>query len=192
MKILKVKLEGTAPIILHSDRLCNPLDPLTKTLKQYTSKRKKTDDDLLEIARIEWMGGLYYDESVGVYIPGQNVEATIQNSAKLQRRGQDVKRGLMVVEHMIPLEYDGPKKPEILFGDGDTEFVDMRSVVVQRARLMRCRPIFNKWAIEFSVGYNPEIFNKDDVIELIKNGGELIGLCDMRPRYGKFKVNKAA
>jgi len=188
MKILKIRIEGTAPLVLHSDRLCNPLDPLTKTLKQYTGKRKKTDEDLAEIARIEWMAGLYHDDTVGIHVPGQNLDATIRGAAKLQKRGQDVKRGLMTLEEKVPLEYEGSKKPAVLFGDGNTEFVDMRSVVIQRARLMRCRPIFHKWALEFSVGYNIDIFNRDDVVDLITTGGQLIGLCDMRPRYGKYTV----
>jgi len=188
MKILKIKIEGAAPLILHSDRLCNPLDPLAKTLKQYTGKRKKTDEDLAEIAHLEWKAGLYHDDTIGIYVPGQNVDATIRNAAKLQRRGQDVKRGLMVLEEKIPLIYNGSPKPDVLFGDGNTEFVDMRSVVIQRARIMRCRPIFREWELNFTVGFNADIFNEDDVIDLIDTGGQLIGLCDMRPRYGKYEA----
>lgn len=188
MQIIKFKITGASPLVVHADTLCNPLNPLTKEIKSFTGKRKKTDDDLAMIAKLEWKAGLHYDKELGPIIPGQNIDACFIGAAKLQKRGPDVKRGLMTIENKIPLLYDGPRNIDKLFGNGDNQFVDIRSVVIQRARCMRCRPIFNEWGLEFSVGFNPEIFNQDDVVTLLKTAGGLIGLCDMRPRYGKFDV----
>lgn len=187
MQIVKFRIEGVSPLMVHSDKLCNPLNPMTKEIKALTGKRKKTDEDLAEIARIEWKAALHYDNKLGPYIPGQNLDATFLSAAKLQKRGPDVKRGLLTIEDRIPIEYDGPRDADKLFKK--LEFVDIRSVVVQRSRCMRCRPIFNQWALEFSVGFNPEIFNREDVIKLLQTAGELIGLCEQRPRYGKFSVS---
>ena len=68
---VNVRIEGHQPLIFHNSQLANPLNKWAKAMKDVTSKRKKTDADLLELQRLEFMGGIYYDEAVGVYLPGQ-------------------------------------------------------------------------------------------------------------------------
>lgn len=45
MQDFKIELRGSAPLLMHSSRLSNPLDPAAKALKSATSKRSKTDED---------------------------------------------------------------------------------------------------------------------------------------------------
>jgi hypothetical protein len=40
MKIIKLKIKSTTPMLMHSDRFANPLDPATKAHKALTSNRK--------------------------------------------------------------------------------------------------------------------------------------------------------
>ena len=74
---VNVRLEGHQPLIIHNSQLANPLNKWSKLMKDVTSKRKKTDADLLELQRLEFMGGMYFDDLVGVYVPGQWFEATV-------------------------------------------------------------------------------------------------------------------
>ena len=53
MKILKFRFESVSPLLQHDDKMANPFNDYTKRMKAISSKRKKTDDDLMEIARIE-------------------------------------------------------------------------------------------------------------------------------------------
>lgn len=73
--MMTVTIAGVAPLLMHSDRYSNPLDPLTKKHKQLTAKRKKTDEDQEAILASEWMGSLYLDEKSEVYMPGAVIEA---------------------------------------------------------------------------------------------------------------------
>ena len=59
METLKARLTGLVPLILHNARLADPLDPISKAMKTVSSKRKKTDADFEELARLEFEGGLY-------------------------------------------------------------------------------------------------------------------------------------
>lgn len=97
MEILKLKLTGTSPLMMHSDRLANPLASETKAHKGLTGKRKKTDEDHLAIARSEFIAGAYWDSKVGFYVSGQNLDATFLAGAKLQKLGVSWKRGAMVM-----------------------------------------------------------------------------------------------
>lgn len=184
MRQIKVRVKGVSPLLMHSDRFANPLDPATKRHKELTGKRKKTDSDHEAIAKSEWLGSLYHSEKSGPYIPGQNMDATLQEAAKLQKLGKKFKQAVMVVEDEIPLKYTGPRDPEGLFAAG---FLDVRGVKVAMAKLMRCRPKFTSWAAEFTVAFNEDVLNVEEVKKAIQDAGLLIGVCDYRPRFGKFE-----
>ena len=49
MKILKFRFESVSPLLQHDDKMANPFNDYTKRMKAISSKRKKTDDDLMEM-----------------------------------------------------------------------------------------------------------------------------------------------
>lgn len=175
--------------MMHSDRLADPLLPETKAHKALTSKRKKTDDDHVAIAKSEFLSGLYYSEKDGVYIPGFAFDATFLNGAKLQKLGTHWKRGAAVITDKAKLLYDGPAKPEKLWED--RRFVDCRGVRVGAAKVMRYRPIFLEWACELDVAVNPDVLSISEAKKALSDAGQLIGVCEGRPRFGRFMVSYA-
>lgn len=186
MELLNLTITGTAPLMMHSDKLANPLNPATRAHKELTSKRKKTDEDHLAIARSEFLAGAYWDEASGFYIPGQNLDATFWAGAKLQKMGVHWKRGALVLTDKAALQFDGPATPEELWSD--TRFVDCRGVKVGTAKLMRYRPIFRDWSAEVQVAVNTDVINLEEAKKAISDGGALIGVCEYRPRFGRFEV----
>lgn len=185
MKQLKVKITGVSPLLMHSDRFANPLDKATKAHKELTAKRKKTDADHEAIAKSEWLGSLYWREDIGPYIPGQNFDASFKEAAKLQKLGKKFTQAVMVVDDEVALQYKGPRDPGALF---DAGFVDVRGVKVAMAKLMRCRPKFNQWGCELTLAFNEDVVNAEEVRKAIADAGALIGICDYRPRFGKFSA----
>lgn len=186
MKTATYNIRGLTPLMMHSERLANPFDPLTREIKAITGKRKKTEDDLLEISRLEWLGGLYYDESNGIHIPGHNVHAAIVGGGKLHKLGTTIKRAAVVNEDAVPLEFDGPKTPDSLFAD--KSFVDIRSVKVGTSKVARCRPIFRRWSATFTVLFDESAIQPADLRRVVCDAGAMIGLGDYRPRFGRFEV----
>src|SRR5574344_33054 len=110
MEKITLKITGTSAILMHSDRMANPLDPIKKRLAPITAKRKKTDDDHGEIAHIEWEAGMYYDEDLGPYLPGRMAKAMIIQYAKKKKDGPKIKSGVVVMTDKCKLEYSGPRK----------------------------------------------------------------------------------
>jgi hypothetical protein len=190
METIKFHLKGTAPALMQSERLANPLDSLARDKKKLATKRKKTDADHEEIARMEFIGSLYYDPAIGPYWPGQNIDRMFRDAATITKRGKDVMRAFMTLDDKIPLIYEGPRTPEGMYAERD-RFVDMRSVVQQRARIMRCRPIFRDWEVKFEAAFDPDVLNREDVVGFAKTAGQMVGLSTFRPRYGRFQVVSA-
>lgn len=105
MQTIKLKLVGQSPLLMHSDKFANPLDEATKQHKVLTSKRKKLDEDHADIAKSEWMGSLYHDQEIGVFVPGQNIKSALVGAAKIQRLGAAFKRAVLVLDDKCKLEY---------------------------------------------------------------------------------------
>lgn len=192
MKNATVTIQGITALLMHNERLSNPLDSIAKQIKAITSKRIKTDEDHEAISQLEFEGGLYFDKKAGVYIPGRNIAACIREGAAIQRKGTDVKRGVTVTDEVIPLVYEGPRTIKDLYRGN---YYDMRSVSGQGkkggSRTTRTRPLFaTPWACTFTLWYNPEVINGADLKQSVVTAGELIGLCDYRPSFGKFEVQE--
>ena len=57
-------------------------------------------------------------------------------------------------------------------------------------RVMRTRPIFRAWSVVAEVEYEDTILNLEQVNRWVQTAGVQVGLCDWRPRYGRFTVEK--
>jgi hypothetical protein len=185
LKTLKAKLVGVAPIMFHNERLANPTDPLTRELKKLTAQRSKSDDLYEQIKHLEWRAG-FYEEEGRVVVPADNVLATVLQGARKQKKGKDVSAGVIADAAAFQLEYDGPKDWNGLYAD--QRFVDYRTVVIGGRRTMRARPIFKEWQLSITLLFDPEIMNDRDLRQAIEIAGERVGICERRPRYGRFLV----
>ena len=84
------------------------MDAFARQMKQISGKRDKTEADFMELARVEWFGGLCVDDQQRPCIPGEVVEATLINAAKKIKRGKQAQAGMMCPGN-FPLIYDGPQ-----------------------------------------------------------------------------------
>lgn len=186
---VRASIEGVADMMMHNRQLSDPLNPWTKKLKGLTSKRKKEEADHLEMQKVEFFGGLYYAPEIGVYVPADCIQAALCEGAKQDKLGKAFLSAVFV-EKDAPLIYDGPRTPEELWDTG--KYHDVRSVAVQTSRVNRCRPIFRKgWSVDFEInvltGGGVEV---SEVKRALEKAGLLKGLCEYRPRYGRFAVKK--
>ena len=184
MKTLKVTWKGTTPLIMHSCQCVNPLHPISIEMKKYTSKRKKTDEDLIKISNLEWEAGAYWKDGLGLYIPAENVEATLINGAKAYKKGKDIEKYCDVIDLYIPFDYGENLTKEQLIES--YEYRDTRPMNVQRSKVMRTRPRFDQWKIVFNLRYEEEKIDLETIITAMEYAGAYVGLCYSRPKYGKF------
>lgn len=188
-RTLTFRITGDAPLIMHNGDLANPLSKAAKALKQVTSKKKKTDADFERMAEIEFKAGLYIDEDRGPVIPGENIEATIYNAAKITKEGKIAKSACFVPKAAV-LQYDGPRDAEGLWQDDRFGGRKPVGVKVKMSRVMRTRPTFQEWSAVIEVEYEDSIVNEEQVERWVHSAGTQIGLCDWRPRCGRFTAEK--
>jgi hypothetical protein len=186
MAQFEMTLTGTAPLLMHSARLSDPLDPATKALAAVTGKRKKTDEDHAEVARLEHAGSLYIDDTLGPYIPGQNIEAALFRGASKHKLMSTLKPALLIPEEVNPLVYRGPRAVAGLWAD--KTYVHRASVKVGTSRVIRTRPVFPAWSVTVAGVLDTEVVDPASFVSVAETAGRLIGLGDWRPRFGRFDV----
>lgn len=183
MKV-RFSVTGTAPLLMHNIRLANPLDPIARQMKEISGKRKKTDADHEDLARLEFVGGLYLLDEIGPYVPGVNLEKAIVEGGRITKQGRQVERGLFVTDNEVPLLYRGPRDPEALWAD--PSFRSVMAVKVGQARVMRTRPVFREWALEFDAEVDEGLLSVDVLDAITRDAGSMVGIGDYRPRFGRF------
>jgi hypothetical protein len=186
-EILKAKLTGISPLLMHSGQLVDPMNRFTKALKQATkASNRKTEEGIAEIRKLEWFGGLYQDENGKIGIPADLILAVALGGAKKSKQGGEAKAGVYESQPFFPLEYNGPKDAKKLYENNN--FVDYRGARVGQARVMRCRPIFKDWSVTIELLVDTDVMDRDSLITALKKAGSLVGLGDWRPRFGRFDV----
>lgn len=183
---VEYRLTSSAPLIMHNGQTADPTNKFAKALKLISSKRAKTDADHLEMARIEFMAGLYMDET-GPVIPVHVIEAMVFEGARKSKEGKVAQASVYSPNHAT-LEYDGPRTADALFEDANFRFA--RLVRVSTSKVLRTRPIFNEWALSISLQVEDGLVNPVRVYEWLAAAGVQIGLGDWRPQYGRFTVER--
>lgn len=203
--VVRLKAEGLSDfggtsLIMHNERLQDPLDCCTRALKKITSKTKKVDADHERAAWVEFAGGLYtapelelnndllvVGNSHKVIVPAANILRCLQDGATRSKKGRDVLRGVMPLAEFARLTAFGlnGQTPAELYAE--TSFTLRKGVVVQRQRITRTRPVFSEWSVTLDVEVDPDIFDLDALAKHWSDAGRYCGLGDMRPIHGRFK-----
>ncbi|UPW39827.1 hypothetical protein ESCO56_00118 [Escherichia phage vB_EcoM_ESCO56] len=187
MKLLNVRITGTRPFLSHNDTLSDPLNPLTKYHKALSSKRKKTDEDYALLAESQLVTSCYYDEQLGFVMNGEMIEACIKSGAKLNKLGKVIDRAIMLTDVVFPMTIKNcPANPQELAKNPD--FIYAKSVKIGTARVMSYRPIFRDWSVEFGLMFDEEQITREEILMVLENAGNLCGVGDWRPRFGRFSV----
>ena len=196
MNEIKFKFEGKQ-LLMHNGQLANPLNAYAKALKLLTAKRKKTDEDYAEIARLEWEGGLYLQNGI-VVIPGSNIDRCIWDAAKMSKDGKTYRQGVIVADDYCPLAYRGKKIkvngtkeiPNLELDKYFAEYNFQTMVKVGKDKVLRTRPIFYDWSLECTLYFEETRFDERTLLNIVQRAGAYTGLMEDRPRKGSFSVEK--
>lgn len=190
----QVTIVGIRPLIMHNGRLQDPLDEHAKALKAAAKKRDKSEHEHAEVRRIEFLGGMYYEDKLGPYIPPDNLLAMIIEGARKRKLGKEAEALVDVPapEDGSPgyaLEYEGPRDLKSM--SSNPKFCWTRGAKQNRKGIMRTRPRFpSGWRCRFVVEVMGGALSKAQLHDALADAGIYRGLGDWRPRYGKFEVQK--
>jgi len=187
--VIKMRWTGVRPLLMYNGMMADPSYKWTKAAKEISGKKdwRENEDLVDQFNRAHWMGALYLDDDGNVVIPSDNIERTVQIASGQVKKnsGKVVAAAVMCVEHEAKLRYEGPKDIEKMYKNH--AFTLRKMVVIGRVRVPSIRPMFpTGWSIEFSLEYMKDAVNKDHLIASCSRAGKMVGLCDWRPKFGRF------
>lgn len=183
----KVTIAGDT-LLMHNGQTADPLNKYAKALKAVTSdkQRKKTEEGIIEIGNIEYEAGLYLDAKERVILPSRVLEAHLAESARKTKEGKTALAGMFVDTDGLLSYKGGPLAVKELIASPEHRLTV--AVNVAKAKVMRVRPLFRDWSATFEVSILEEMAGTSALQTWLTNGGSFVGLCDRRPRYGRYEV----
>lgn len=187
MYTVNCSVEGTAPLIQHRYPLPDFAD-VSKGGRPATGEKDYSQ---------EWRQYLYVNSDKQVYQPASHFEGClIKASAGYKIQGGRGKTYSQLFKGSVFVSPDeilhGIENPESLDFDGDKRlYLDLRPVVVQRARVARIRPCFKPgWKLDFEITVLDDQIPTNVVNEVLILAGRTVGVGDFRPRFGRFMVTR--
>lgn len=177
-------LEGTAPLLMNSAEADRESE-LFRAFTMLSKKKGKSLDDEERLREMEWQIRIYLDPKIGPYIPGKNIKEMLRSAATKWKKGEEIKRSLIVAENRIPLLYDGPRDQDGLWKAGFKYTTLVSNSGAGSGRVLRCRPMFENWSLKCEVAYDPEDLD-EDLLHLAVERTQKYGLGDYRPTFGSF------
>lgn len=167
-----VKIEGVRPLLMNAINI--------EDLKEANKRRSEIPDPKTEAER-----KLYRDPNGNICIPAYVVKACIRSAGRNYKLPQRRSTYASMIRAGIQIE------PEYIPITPDEWVVDIRPVVVRGSRVLRARPRFDKWSIEFTIiNLDPNILKAEIIKKILEDAGRYYGLCDYRPDFGLFRVVK--
>lgn len=172
MEVYEVKIVGTKPLLMHA--------PTGLGDKPKLRRGEHLDP------KAEAESYLYKDSEGGICVPSVNVKACMREAGRNYRvSGRRttfaamIRAGLDIKPYpMIPLIHNGWQ-------------TDIRPVAIQRSRILRARPMFSQWSLEFQIiNKDPTVIHRDTLKKIIMDAGKYYGLGDFRPEFGLFELEK--
>ncbi len=169
-KKVRVGLKGVASMLMH---------------RFNGEEQKKTRGKKVYIDTEEAEKALYKDEE-GIYAPNTWIKSMLVAAAKdfkikgMVNYSKYFKGGVIIETEKIRGNLNDSKYE-----------IHKCPVVVNRARIMRCRPLFKEgWTLDFDVSIIDPQISPDLLKEVFEAGGMYCGLGDSRPEFGRFVVDK--
>lgn len=171
---IKCVIKGVAPLLMHryADEDQEENKPKTKTRV---------------LPSLEEATKALYTAGKTVVQPARTLEASmLKASSRFRLEGKStylnvVKGGVFIEPDLIPHKFQ-------------EWVVDRQPEVIQNGkmknRIMRSRPRFDKWGLEFELVVIDDRAEIATLKEILIYSGLYYGLGDRRPRYGRFEVTK--
>ena len=195
MRTATVTITGTTALLQNNPQTVDRFNKYAKRMKEINAKgTRRTDDDYLELRDIEVESKLYFDPTIGVYVPaGWLAEAVATAAFRVAKISKANIRGAMfVADDKIKLAYRDSakvKKPADIVGND--AFRQMLTLPQGQVRVVKAFPIFHGWSFSTGVEFDDKIIDLDSLTRIVEHTARYVGFGDFRPKFGRATAEVA-
>ncbi len=171
MEKATVRIKGVAPLLMN--RFVMEKD------EQEQAKRRDEQFDPKEDAE-----KALYRNANDYYAPSTWIEACLRDTAKeFKGKGRGSLKSTVLASVFVELE-------EIPLNKQIYDEIDRRPAVIQRQRIVKSRPRFNSWELEFAIHFDEKRIRRETLKQILEEAGQTKGIGDYRPKFGRFEVGE--
>ncbi|OHB82090.1 MAG: hypothetical protein A2V98_20630 [Planctomycetes bacterium RBG_16_64_12] len=171
-EIVVFEIEGISPLLQNNPAAFIGVEESV----EMTMGKKKYDD--AEEARLR----LYMDPDGRYCHPAEAFIKAMVRAASGKKFGKTAAttaiKGSVFIAEPFALLLDENGEPATQYT------IDKRPVVVGKARVPRCRPMWNKWRMRLALEVDTAILRPQAVLDVLMLAGRIIGVGDYRPEKG--------
>jgi hypothetical protein len=186
-----VTITGIGPLLQNNPQTVDPFNRYSKMKKPLTSKKSKTEEDLLELGNLDTESKLFFDSEIGVYVPTRWLTEQIVTAAYgIIKVGKDKMRGgIFATEDKAKLTYKGMGKvkmiADLVF---DQQFRHRMILPQQNIRIAKDFPIFHDWSFSTVIEFDDTVCDLVGLTNILKRSAMYVGFGDFRPTFGRAKA----
>jgi hypothetical protein len=169
MKQIKVRIKGTAPLLLNR---------FNKRNDDEAKKKDKEYDSTTEANTVN-----YFDETIGCYVPSTQLEASMREAAKNFKKGKGNYKPIILSSVFV--EPDKVPLNKRIYDE-----IDSRFARIQRQGIIKSRPRYNDWELSFNITYDENRVTAATLRSILDEAGQIKAIGDYRPKFGRFKVEE--
>lgn len=180
IQVMVYRLEGLSPLLMNNATAMESEDDSVK------ARTKKYDND--EEARKR----LYVLDTGQLYVSSSAIRASLLKGSTNQKVGKYAAKGLVACA-VFCVELECPLVHPTTGKSIKDYVVNLATVVVNKARIVRARPEIKKWALDVVFEVDDQYITPDQVEFLLNRSGKMAGLLDNRPSapfkpgpYGRY------
>lgn len=201
---VKIQITGVSGYIQHNGRLADESDLLTIARKerQNTYKKKPTTQNWEEFVTSMMMGGMYFSEELGVYLPEDCLRAMlVKAGASIKMKGNTTYKSAMASalnfeNYGFSILVDGKPLMNAEKFAAEKKFRFEKIVTIGKAKVRSVRPILPRgWQAEVVITYLPSLVDEDVIVDVFGIAGLEVGIGDWRPSapkpgpFGRFIIS---
>lgn len=187
----RITVTGIGPLLQNNPQTVDPFNRYSKMKKPLTSKKAKTEEDLIELGNLDTESKLFFDPQIGVYVPTKWLTEQIVTSAfGIIKVGKDKMRGgIFATEDKTKLTYEGMNKvkaiSDVVY---DPQFRHRMILPQQNIRIAKDFPIFNNWSFSTVLEFDDTVVDLTGLTSIVKRSAMYVGFGDFRPTFGRAKA----
>ena len=187
----RITVTGIGPLLQNNPQTVDPFNRYSKMKKPLTSKKAKTEEDLIELGNLDTESKLFFDAKIGVYVPTKWLTEQIVTSAfGIIKVGKDKMRGgIFATEDKAKLTYEGMNKvkaiSDVVY---DPQFRHRMILPQQNIRIAKDFPIFNNWSFSTVLEFDDTVVDLTGLTSIVKRSAMYVGFGDFRPTFGRAKA----
>jgi hypothetical protein len=184
----RIAITGVSPLLQNNPQTVDPFNSYAKEKKQITNKKKKTDDDLIELGNIETESKIFFDKKIGVYVPAtwltESIIVTGFAVAKISRA--KMRGGLFATESKVKLHYrDMDKVKEIADIVKNPAFRHRMILKQGQVRVPKDAPIYHEWSFSTVLEFDDSVVDIRSLRSIVERAAKYGGYGDFRPTFGR-------